>query len=135
MVEINNTTRTKVDEKLVKRVVASFLQEFNLKNKDVSVAFVGEYKIKVLNKAYRGVDRVTDILSFYGDGHDLGELVICNAKIIRQGPKFGHTPRQELIFIIVHGLLHLIGENDDTEKKRLAMIAHGERIIKKLNLK
>ncbi len=135
MVEINNTTRTGVDEKMVKKVVEAFLTNFNLQKKMVSVAFVGERKIRILNKAYRGVDRVTDILSFDGEDDDLGELVICNAKIKRQGPKFGHTPRQELIFIIIHGLLHLIGDNDETERKRLAMINRGELLIKKLKLK
>ena len=135
MVEINNTTRSEVGEAMVKRVVEAFLQEFKLSKKMVSVAFVGERKIRVLNKAYRQVDRVTDILSFEGEDEDLGELIICNAKVARQGPKFGHTPRQELIFIIIHGLLHLIGDTDDTERKRLAMIARGEKLIMKLKLK
>jgi probable rRNA maturation factor len=135
MVEINNQTRTAIDLPAVKKAAEKVLKLYKSEGKDLSIAFVGEVTIRRLNKAYRKSDRVTDILSFDGEGDDLGELVICYAKIKRQGPRFGHTPRQELLFILVHGLLHLFGENDDTEKKRLRMIELGEKIIKKLEIK
>lgn len=135
MVEINNRTRTAIDLLAVKKAAEKVLRLYKSEGKDLSIAFVGEVTIRRLNKAYRKSDRVTDILSFDGEGDDLGELVICYAKIKKQGPRFGHTPRQELLFILVHGLLHLFGENDDTEQKRLKMIELGEKIIKKLEIK
>lgn len=135
MVEINNRTRTEIDLSAVKRAALKILKHYRSEHKDLSIAFVGETTIRRLNKSYRKSDRVTDILSFDGDGQDLGELVICYAKIKKQGPHFGHTPKQELLFILVHGLLHLFGENDETEAERLAMIELGEKLIKKLAIK
>lgn len=135
MVEINNRTRTQIDLALVKKTSEKVLKYYKKENQDLSIAFVGEITIRRLNKTYRQSDRVTDILSFEGDGDELGELIICYSKIKKQGPRFKHTPRQELLFILVHGLLHLFGENDDTERQRLKMIAMGEQLIKKLEIK
>lgn len=135
MVEINNRTRTAIDQALVKKTALKVMRYYHSEGKDLSIAFVGETVIRRLNKIHRQSDRVTDILSFEGEDDDLGEIIMCYAKIKRQGPRFGHTPRQELLFILVHGLLHLFGENDDTEPKRLAMIELGEKIIKKLEIK
>lgn len=135
MVEINNTTRTKMDEALVRRILSRLQEQFRLTKKDISVAFVGEVTMRRLNKQTRGNDRVTDILSLEGDDNELGELILCFSKIKKQGPQFGQTPKQELIFILVHGFLHLLGDDDSTESGRLAMIAKGENLIKKLKLK
>lgn len=135
MVEINNRTKTAIDQALVKKTALKVMRYYHSESKDLSIAFVGETVIRRLNKIHRQSDRVTDILSFEGEDDDLGEIIMCYAKIKRQGPRFGHTPRQELLFILVHGLLHLFGENDDTEPKRLKMIELGEKIIKKLEIK
>jgi probable rRNA maturation factor len=135
MVEINNRTRTDQDEKLIVNVLEALQRHYKLANKDISVAFVGEITMRRLNRQCRQSDRVTDILSFEGEGRDLGELILCYSQIKRQGPRFGQTARQELIFILVHGFLHLVGETDETEPQRLKMIARGEDLIKKLNLK
>lgn len=135
MVEINNRSRSKIDTALVKRVAEKVVKHFKREGAELSIAFVGEKVIRQLNHQYRKKDRVTDILSFEGEGMDLGELIICYVQIKRQGPRFGHTARQELIFILVHGILHLFGETDETEAKRLKMMKHGADLIKKLNLR
>ena len=135
MVEINNRTRTKVDESLVRRVIETLQRHYRLAAKDLSVAFVGEVTMRRLNKQCRNSDRVTDILSFEGEDEELGELILCYSQLKRQGPRFGHTAKQEMVFILVHGFLHLLGETDETEPDRLKMIAKGEALIKKLNLK
>lgn len=135
MVEINNRTRTEIDEALIRKTAEKVLVHYQNSDKNLSIAFVGEVTMRRLNKACRNSDRVTDILSFEDTGADLGEIIICLAKIKQQAPRFGHTARQELLFILVHGLLHLFGDNDDTEQKRLKMIEKGEQLIKKLQIK
>ncbi len=134
-IEINNTTKAKINLSLVRGIVEKFLQKNNLKNSEVSIAFVGDTKIRRLNKEYRNIDKVTDILSFEGEGSYLGELIMDNNQIKRQAKKLGHSEKYELIFILVHGLFHLLGYNDNTEKDRLEMIRIGEEFIKTLNLK
>lgn len=133
MIEINNTTKTVINEELVKSVAVNTLKYYKKTSFDLSIAFVGETVIRRLNLQSRGYDKVTDILSFEGEGHDLGELILCYGKIAKQAPKYQQTVEQELVFILVHGILHLLGHTDDEEDERLAMIRLGEKIIKKIS--
>lgn len=133
MIEINNTTRTAIDEKLVRQVAEDTLKYYKKTSFDLSIAFVGETVMRRLNLQSRGYDKVTDVLSFDGEGRDLGELILCYSKIARQAPRYKQTAEKELVFILVHGILHLLGHTDDKEDERLAMISLGELIIKKIS--
>jgi probable rRNA maturation factor len=64
VVEVANGTRTRIDEELVARVVARVLEEEGVRGAEVDVTFVGERRIRELNRAYRDKDEVTDVLSF-----------------------------------------------------------------------
>lgn len=133
MIEINNTTKTVINEPLVRQIAEKTLKYYKKASFDLSIAFVGEQVIRRLNKQSRGYDKVTDILSFEGEGQDLGELILCYSKIVKQAPRYGQTAEQELVFILVHGILHLLGHTDEAELERLAMIRLGEKIIKKIS--
>ncbi len=130
LVEINNKTKSKINLKLIEQVVKKFLSHYNLINKEVSIAFVGDRVIKNLNKKYRQIDKITDILSFSGDNDFLGEIIINYNQIKKQAKKNKKTVKQELIFVLIHGLLHLIGYDDQTEKDRKNMMNFGEQFIK-----
>ena len=135
MIEISNRSRSIINEKRIKKVIEIFL-DYKRKSKfDVSIAFVGDKKIQKFNNDYRGINKTTDILSFSGEEDLLGELIVNYSQIKRQAKKFKNTINQELVFILIHGLLHLMGDNDDTDIKRKNMIKKGEEIIKELNLK
>ena len=102
----------------------------------MSVAFVGDQAMRSLNKAYRRKDKPTDVLSFVykekawpGEPELLGEIVIDYQQIKRQAKPAKKSERQELVFILVHGLLHLAGYDDKTERERLNMIKIGEEFI------
>jgi probable rRNA maturation factor len=129
MVEVNNKTKSKIDTKLIKKIVDKFLEHYELKDKEVSLAFVGDSEIRKINKRYRQKDNVTDVLSFNGEGNFLGEIIIDYAQIKRQAKELGKKVDEELVFILVHGLLHLIGYDDETEKGRVEMIRMGEKFI------
>jgi len=76
----------------------------------VSIAFVSPAEMKKLNKAWRGKDGITDVLSF-GDikkGDD-GEILISYEQAARQAKQLGHSTRDEIMFLLVHGVLHLYG--------------------------
>jgi probable rRNA maturation factor len=134
MIEINNRTKAKLSKRKIEEAVSVFLKKNKKAKKDVSIAIIGDKKIKELNKKYRGIDKITDILSFKGEEDFLGEIIINYAQIKRQAKKFKSTAGQEFIFILVHGLLHLIGFDDKTEKDRRRMIKKGENFIKENNL-
>lgn len=99
-----------------------------LKNVDFNVIIVDEDKILELNRDFRGIDRVTDVISFaledyddikYEDYRLLGDIYICSKKIFSQASEYGHSVKRELSFLAIHGLLHLLGYdhmNPDDEK-------------------
>ena len=119
-IEINNRLNYKINLNLVKRTVAEFARFYKVKPKEISIAFVGGSEIKKINQAYRG------------EGDYFGEIIIDYNQIKRQAGEFGNSARQELIFILVHGLLHLLGYDDKTEKERKKMIKLGEEFVKKM---
>lgn len=130
-VEINNKTKAKININLIQTVSKKFLCKYELNTYEVSIAFVGDQRIRELNKCYRHQDQITDVLSFAGEEKYLGEIIINYRQIERQAKEFNKTSQTELIFILVHGLLHLAGYDDATEKGRLKMIRLGEEFIKK----
>jgi len=145
MIETNNKTRSKIDARLVKGVARKFLKYYNKRirrgatnaahannNIEVSIAFVGDKTIRNLNKAYRGIDKTTDVLTFSGEDKFLGEIIINYPQVKKQAKKFGNSVKQELIFILTHGLLHLLGYDDRTEKGRIKMDRMGEEFINKI---
>ena len=129
-VEINNKTKNRIDLSLVKKTGGKFLQYKNKEKFDVSIAFVGDSEMRKLNKRYRGINKTTDVLSFSGEEGFLGEIVISYAQIKRQAKEFGNKTKDELIFILVHGLLHLLGYDDRTEAGRKKMERLGAEFIK-----
>lgn len=106
MIEVNNLTRSEIDEKFLKRVAKKTLKSEN-KVLDVSVALVGRKRIRELNKKYRKKDEATDVLSF---GSDLNEIIICPA-----------IAKHNLNKVLIHGILHILG------------YSHGEKMFKKQN--
>ena len=139
MVEINNRTKTRVDLKLIEKIVNDFLAEYKKEKLDVSIAIVGDTTIRELNKKYRKKDKVTDVLSFpeendnvFIDHHNLlGEVVINIAQIKRQAKKYSKNQEEELKYILLHGLLHLLGYSDEKEEDRKKMFKIADRLMKK----
>lgn len=137
MIEVNNKTKSAINLKAVKRITDKFLKLYKKEKQDVSIAFVGDAVMRKLNKVYRGKDKVTDILSFPNNaiagkdkGKNLGEIIISFAQIKRQAKKYGNSAEKELAFILAHGLLHLVGMEDESEKGRKRMEEAGEEFVK-----
>lgn len=102
--------------------------------KSLTIAFVEESEMKALNKQFRNKNKVTDVLSFegFGDG-DLGDLVLCGAVLQRQAQEHNFTSRQELGYLVIHGLLHLLGyEHEGAPKKAKLMFSLQDRLFDKL---
>ena|SRR5665647_1478646 len=90
----------------------------------VSVSFVDNKEIKALNLQYRGINEITDVLSFPMEDEDergvalLGDIVLCVDRAAEQALEFGHTLEREISYLTVHSVLHLLGydhENDDEQ--------------------
>lgn len=95
---------------------------------EVSVSFVSNEEIQNINRDYRDKDSVTDVISFALEEDDmniihaeaprtLGDIVISTDRAKEQAEDYGHSYRRELLFLALHGFLHLLGydhmESDD----------------------
>jgi len=91
----------------------------------LNVVFVNDKYIRALNKAYRGKDKPTDVLSFnYGSEKLIGEVYVSLETAERQAKERKHSLSNELIRLIVHGILHIHGydhEEDEDYKKMFAV--------------
>ncbi len=105
----------------------------------VEVTVVGEKEIKKINHKYRGISKVTDVLSFaWGEGGKvksglLGELYICYPQIVRQAREFNVGAREEFIRMFIHGLLHLVGYDHTTAAKAKKMFSLQEKAVAEAN--
>lgn len=139
MVEVNNKAGYDIDTAKIEEVIEKFLLYFKKEDMEVSVALVGDAEIREWNKTYRGKDAPTDILAFPAGEEELesgflGEILIDQQQVARQAPDFGNTAEEEFLFILVHGLLHLLGYTDQTEGDKKEMIELGRNLIKELNI-
>ena len=91
---------------------------------EVAVVLAGDGLLRRLNREFRGKDRATDVLSFPGEGGEegLGDVVISVPAATRNARREGHTVLRELDILALHGFLHVLGydhETDDGEMDRL----------------
>jgi probable rRNA maturation factor len=122
-------------------VLCSFLKKNphfqGVKEVRLNMTLCGKTKIRSLNRQYRQIDKVTDVLSFpvYENLRpdkkpreknlqqmDLGDLVICKEKALSQSREFEITYQQEVIHLSVHGLLHLLGFDHEISLKEEKMM-------------
>lgn len=89
----------------------------------VTVAVVGDRRVRRLNAAFRGKDAATDVLSFPADAPGLlGDIVIAAGVARRQARRAGHALRDELRVLALHGLLHLLGYDHETDDGAMARL-------------
>lgn len=111
---------------------------------EVSLSFVEGEEIQELNKMYRGVDKVTDVLSFpqYDDLNDLpeegeipiGDVVICTQQALAQAEEYGHSPQREIVYLFIHSICHLLGYDHMEEEGKAEMRAREEEAMAAIGL-
>lgn len=125
-------------------VLNATLKHEKVKNAIFSIIFVEDDEIHRINKEYRKVDRVTDVISFafedneemmYNDIRVLGDIYICIPQMKRQAINYGHSEKRELSFLAVHGLLHLLGYDHMTKEEEKEMFGLQELILDGENIK
>ena len=124
MIVIDDRVQFCLDENVLQPIYAS------LTDKDVELILTDDVEIEQLNAAYRGIDKATDVLSFPLEempGAPLGTIVISIDKVREKALELGHAPQEELQLLFIHGLLHLLGydhesDNGEMRQKEAAMI-------------
>ena len=107
-------------------------------NISVNVVLIDDEQIKQMNKQYRNVDKVTDVLSFpmvedfnnlknefdfFSGECNIGDIYINLNKAKQQAKEYGHSTKREFCFLAVHGFLHLLGYDHITEPQEEEMTA------------
>lgn len=138
MIEVYNETEDNAYLEDIKNILNLGLKKLDVKNAFVSVVIVDKEEIHEINKTYRNVDRVTDVISFAfednkmierSDMRILGEIYLCIEKAKEQSVEYGHSEKREICYLSVHGLLHLLGYNHEVEDEKRIMRQKEEEIL------
>lgn len=143
----------------IKKLLESALKHLNQPASDIemSLSFVTAEEIRELNKQYRNVDDVTDVLSFPTVDNterkvldvkafaadsvnpetgklNIGDVIICRERANLQATEYNHSLKRELCFLSLHGLLHLLGYDHIDEADEHQMVALQDEILNKMRI-
>jgi len=134
--EVQVTGRRALPAATVRRVVRAVLAG-ERRAADLSVTFLGPTRMRALNRDYLGHDRPTDVIAFglaQPDGGLVGDVYVCRAVAEREARRRGLPLRQELVRLVVHGTLHVLGWDHPADDSRLRspMWRRQERYVARL---
>ncbi len=144
----------KIDQRRVKRWVSLIFKKMGCIKSEISILFVDDDEIQVLNRDYRGKDKPTDVLSFSQEEevcskeyavsskrssaycllptaylHLLGDVVISLETAKRQAKERGHPFIREVLILLTHGILHLLGYDHEGDRKKGVEMRRKEKEI------
>ena len=129
-------------KRLIRAAEKSLQVEQFGKSAEISIVLVDDQRIQELNREYRKADRPTDVLAFSQlegepakapeDRVALGDVVVSIDTAERQAAEQRHALENELDLLIIHGVLHLLGYDDETEADAAEMRRHEKRILDEL---
>lgn len=133
----NNQSKFKISIREWKKFIKEILEKLNQdKNTEISITFTNNEEVHHLNKEYRNIDRPTDVLSFPFDNSFnlpvkmLGDIIISLEKAESQSEEYGHSFKREISFLIVHGILHLLGYDHHTPEEEKEMFGLQKELLK-----
>jgi len=114
-------------KKFLEKIAKKVLKILGIKIPEISIVLLGDAEIRAINKKYRKTNRVTDVLAF-----DYGEIIICLPQAKKQAKELGHSLKEELATLLIHGILHLAGYNNETKKDFNRMLKRQNKIFKEV---
>lgn len=140
MIDINITIKNFRYKSYIEKIISKLEKIEKLKNKNISLLITGDNITKKLNKKYRKKDKTTDVLSFaerdiknnfcFKDNYYLGEIIIN----VEQAKRQSKILKKEMLFLLIHGYLHLIGYDHKNLKEESLMNKRADEIIKKYDV-
>ena len=144
-IEIFNETKDNLDEYIdtIKKVLVHGLDKLKVGDVTFNIIFVNNDYIHKLNKEYRNIDRVTDVITFALEDDKtfnpeeriLGDIYISIDKAKSQSVEYGHSLERELCFLSVHGMLHLLGYDHMEKEEERVMFNLQEEILDEMGIK
>ena len=140
---VDRTGRAEPYLGLVRSVASRCLEADGLAGTyQLSITIVTDERIRELNGEHRGIDAVTDVLSFPLQSDDvagfvlppsapthLGDVVVALGRAAEQAEEYGHSVERELAYLTVHGVLHLLGYDHEDEVEREEMRRREEEVL------
>lgn len=140
---INNTNDELRDKDYLKGYIDFLVKKLNIGNAIFNIIFVSNEEIHRLNKNYRGVDRITDVISFALEDNCeihipgmrvLGDVYISNSVAHEQAAMYGHSYVRELCFLVTHGILHLLGYDHMNENEEKIMLKKQKELLESYDI-
>jgi len=138
---INVINDTSIDIKEINdlKIFVDFsIKYLKLENIVFNVIVVDDKKSHAINKEYRNIDKSTDVIAFALEDDNtfieldiriLGDIYISIETATRQANEYGHSLKRELLFLAIHGILHLLGYDHMTEEDEKKMVELQEMIL------
>ena len=160
LVEPEEVDQEATEKLLQKAITAALSSEKITTAVEIGLDIVSEEEIRTINREQRGIDRVTDVLSFplnsyekgktadetlkealaRGEGNmitnevGLGDIIICFQRAKDQSVEYGHSLSRELAFLAVHSVLHLLGYDHMIPEEEKVMFAKQESVLQSIGL-
>lgn len=122
-----------------RKCAATVMQLLHLQNKAITVKICSDAEMQSFNKTYRGIDQTTDVLSFSLDFKEpqsnedyLGDIIISYQTAKKQAKEHQQSWEDEMIFLLIHGLLHLSGYDHETLSDEKKMFALQDKIFRQV---
>ncbi|HPL97648.1 MAG TPA: rRNA maturation RNase YbeY [Smithellaceae bacterium] len=121
----NQQKLIKIDRRKIRQVMTRLMKATDCVSAEISITFVDDAAIRILNREYLKRDKPTNVLSFslqegeYGDINAglLGDIIISAETALRDALRGGLTFEEEIIFLLIHGFLHLTGYNHENTSR------------------
>lgn len=127
----------------LEQVIYKTLEHENALGSIFSIIFVSEEEIQSINFHYRGKNAVTDVISFAFEDNGnvlasncrvLGDIYVCIPKMKAQAVEYGHSEKRELSFLVVHGMLHLLGYDHMQKEEEEVMFSLQKEILESVGI-
>jgi rRNA maturation RNase YbeY len=137
----NCNRKRRVDVKKMARVAEAVIKGFGRKSAEVNIIFVADARIRRMNREYLACADSTDVISFWqdkssgvmpGEKDFLGDVAVSTDTAARNSRIFGATFAEETALCVIHGVLHLLGFRDGTEKEKKVMREHENAFLQKV---
>lgn len=146
-VEIPLTEEEKSAIERVQEVLEKAAEIEKLPDVSLSLTLVNKERIQEINREYRQKDIPTDVLSFplfenraewgkedWEDSIALGDIIVSLPVAMDQAIEYGHSLLREILFLVVHGFLHLLGYDHETKEEEEEMFSLQEKVLSELEI-
>ena len=144
MFEIINKTKKDIEElDYLNNYIKYIVKKLDIENAIFDIIIVDNDEIKTINSNYRGVNKVTDVISFALEDNDalkksqvrvLGDIYIAIEVAYEQAKLYGHSNIREICFLATHGILHLLGFDHQNENEEKIMFKKQKELLESYDI-